>query len=414
MREKAFVVTVLEERRKDTWRSEDRLHEMRELVISSGCEVTADMLCVIKKINPTYFIGKGKVDQIKEIAVRSGCNVIIFSQDLSPTQQQNIEDKIGIKTIDKTELILDVFAHHARGAEGKLQVELAQLTYLLPRLKGKGVLLSRLGGGIGTRGPGEKKLEVDRRRIRKKISGLKDELDRVSKRRASLRKRRLRSEIPTIALVGYTNAGKTTLLNQLTRSSQIKSDSMFTTLDPVSRLYYLPGKQKVLFSDTVGFLNELPHHLIEAFRGTLEEITDAALILLIMDIAHPLAKKKEQAVYKVLEEIRVKEKPIITVLNKTDKISDEKKDYLRIEYPAGVFISALKNEGLDILVDEIKKQLYYYESRLEMYIPDGKKHVLKLLNQDRIISCTRCSEGVYLKARVNLALRERFYQELSE
>ena len=215
MREKAFVVTVIEENRKTSWMSEEMSHEMRELVVSSGCEAAADMLCVIKRINPVYFIGKGKVEQIGEAVRHSGCNVVIFSQDLSSTQQQNIEDKIGIKTIDRTELILDIFAHHAKGAEGKLQVELAQLTYLLPRLKGKGVLLSRLGGGIGTRGPGEKKLEVDRRRIRKKISGLKNELYQVKKRRGSLRKRRLRSEIPAIALVGYTNAGKTTLLNQL-------------------------------------------------------------------------------------------------------------------------------------------------------------------------------------------------------
>ncbi|MDP8233266.1 MAG: GTPase HflX [Candidatus Saelkia tenebricola] len=413
MKEKSFIVTVFEEHKKDSWSDKEMFEEMLELVVSSGCEVSGDILLKVKRVNPACFIGKGQVDKVGEAARLNKCDVIVFSRELSPTQQQNIEEIAGIKIIDRTQLILDIFARHAKGVEGKLQVELAQLTYLLPRLKGKGVLLSRLGGGIGTRGPGEKKLEVDRRRIRKRIDKLNDELYQVKKRRQSLRERRLRSEVPSIALVGYTNAGKTTLLNQITKSNQISSGSMFTTLDPVSRGYYLPGRQKAIFLDTVGFLNELPHHLIEAFKATLEEIVDTSLILLVLDISHPMAKKREAAVHNVLDQIGVKDKHVITVLNKADQISTQNKDILKIKYPNGVFVSALKCEGINILIDEIKNQLYSYESWLEMYLPDNKKHVLNLLNQDKIVSCIPKSGGVYFKARVNLATRELFYQGLS-
>lgn len=414
MKESAFVVTVVEEKKKDVWTPRDKAEEMRELVLSTGCRISGEMIVKLREINPRYFLGKGKVEEIKEKAHESGSQVIIFSQDLSPAQQLNIEEEIGIKTIDRTQLILDIFAHHARGAEGKLQVELAQLRYLLPRLKGKGILLSRLGGGIGTRGPGEKKLEIDRRRIRRRIEKLLEELEEVRKRRSALRKRRQSSEIPVIALVGYTNAGKTTLLNRLTNAHQPSSDAMFTTLDPVARVYLLPGRQKVLLLDTVGFLNELPHHLIEAFKATLEEVSSADLILHVLDISHPLYKKRESAVYKVLDEIGVKDIPVITVLNKVDLLSQERINSLKVNYRHGVFISALKGYGIQELESRIKEFFSDYESWLQLYIPRDKIHLVKLLPSDKIVELCSKNGGLYLRARVNLATREKFYSRLKE
>lgn len=414
MKERAFVVTVEKEEKKNIWTLKDKLEEMRELVASSGCEIVAEMSSRVRYFTPRYYIGKGKVEEIKQKAKQASADVVIFSTDLSSTQQLNIEEEIGIKTIDRTQLILDIFAHHARGSEGKLQVELAQLLYLLPRLKGKGILLSRLGGGIGTRGPGEKKLEVDRRRIRRRIDRLKQELLELKKRRSALRKRRSLREIPTLALVGYTNAGKTTLLNALTDSMQIASNSMFTTLDPVSRICYLAGKQKILLLDTVGFLNQLPHHLIEAFKATLEEISQASLILHILDVSHPLARKREQAVYEVLKEIGASDKPIITVLNKIDRLSSSQLESLQVKYPAGIPISALKAEGLNLLKEAIKNSLSSYESWLTIYLPKEKMKLVNLIHPDKIIEFVSKDGGVFLRARVNLATREKFYQALAE
>ncbi len=414
MKENAFIVFINQESRDDIWEEEEKLAEMRELVLSSGCNICAEVLCNLKEPNPRTYIGSGKVNEIAESAREKKADVVIFSNDLSATQQQNIEDEISIKTIDRTQLILDIFAHHAKSLDGKLQVELAQHVYLLPRLKGKGVLLSRLGGGIGTRGPGEKKLEIDRRRIREHIKTLNKRLKEVKERRSALRKRRAFNEMPTIAIVGYTNAGKTTLLNLLTLSKQVASSSMFTTLDPVSRLYYLPGRQKVLFADTVGFLNQLPHHLIEAFKATLEEIIEAHLIIHVLDISHPMALKREKSVYDVLSEIGIKDKPTITVLNKIDMLTPEEIDEKKYFYPEGVFISAKKMCGIDSLVDKIKEEFYSFESRLDIFIPEAKRHLLDIIPAGNMIEKIPKDNGLYIKARVNLATRERFYRELSK
>ncbi len=412
MKEKAFVVTVVEERKKDIWTAQDKAEEMRELISSTGCEIVGELIVKLKEPNPRYYLGKGKIEEIREKAHNAQSEVIIFSHDLSPAQQLNIEDEVGIKTIDRTQLILDVFAHHARGSEGKLQVELAQLQYLLPRLKGKGILLSRLGGGIGTRGPGEKKLEIDRRRIRKRIDKLLQELQEIRKRRDALRKRRQSNEIPVVALVGYTNAGKTTLLNRLTTANQPSSNAMFTTLDPVSRIYYLSGRQKILLLDTVGFLNELPHHLIEAFKATLEEVCSANLVLHILDVSHPLYKKRETAVYNVLKEIGAREIPVITVVNKIDLLPAHRIESLKYNYPQAIFISALKGWGIDELQYRIKEFLADYESWLQIYLPKDKIHLVKLLPEDKIVELCSKNGGLYLRARVNLATRERFYHKL--
>ncbi|MDD5614092.1 MAG: GTPase HflX [Candidatus Omnitrophica bacterium] len=410
MRESAYIVNIKLEHAKERWPVKDSADEIRELVLSTGCGIKGEEICRLRKINPHSFVGEGKVE---DLALKAkGSDVIIFSHDLSAVQQQNIEDTAGIKTIDRTQLILDVFARHAGSSEGKLQVELAQLNYLLPRLKGKGIMLSRLGGGIGTRGPGEKKLEIDRRRIRKRIEKLKEELGDVKKRRLSLRKKRKQNEIPLIALVGYTNAGKTTLLNTLTDSAQISSGSMFTTLDPVSRLYVLPGRQRIVFSDTVGFLNDLPHHLIDSFRATLEEINEADLILHVLDISHHLAAQRKDAVYSVLNDLGVHDKKIITVFNKIDKTEELDRDAVLFRNPDSVFISALRGIGIDSLIEKIKESFSFYESWLNVFVPDSKMSALEMLGEDNIIEKRSGPGGVYIRARVPLNIRENFCQKL--
>ncbi len=413
MKENAYVITVSTDK-KDSWSLNEKADEMRELVLSTGCNINAEDTVGVKRVNPHYFIGKGKVAEIAQRAKDSGSDVVIISEDLSATQQQNIEDDAGVKIIDRSQLILDIFSRHARSSEGKLQVELAQLSYLLPRLSGKGVMLSRLGGGIGTRGPGEKKLEVDRRRIRRRIEHLDRALKEVKKRRVSLRKKRERNEVPLVALIGYTNAGKTTLLNALTSSKQISSNSMFTTLDPVARSYMLSGKQRVIFSDTVGFLNDLPHHLINAFRATLEEVVEADLILHLLDISDPLSVKKRDSVYKVLDQLEVKDKNILTVLNKIDRLDNLNREDLNLRYPGSILISALNRDGIDSLIKRIGEEFSSYESYLSIFLPEEKLGVLDFIDQSSIVDKKRSPGGLYIKARVSLLIRERIYRELSK
>ena len=284
--------------------------------------------------------------------------VVIFNNDLSGTQQRNLEDMIKRKVIDRTQLILDIFARRARSNEGKAQVELAQLLYLLPRLTGKGIHLSRLGGGIGTIGPGEQKLEVDRRRIRSRISRLEKELKDLSSRRGMMRKKRERFSLPTVAIIGYTNVGKSTLINALTSSDVMVRDKLFSTLDPTVRRYTMPDRKSVLFVDTVGFIDKLPHKLIEAFKATLEEVSEANLLLHLVDISHPKAKEQSDAVDKVLEEIGAKDKPVIFVLNKIDKVTDVSIVEKAMAYfPNAVAISAARKEGFDSLIDRIAGNL---------------------------------------------------------
>ncbi|MBI4974306.1 MAG: GTPase HflX, partial [Candidatus Omnitrophica bacterium] len=317
--EQAILVTVDFGKRED-WTAEERSLELRELAHSAGTKVMREEIVHRLKPDPGYFIGTGKAEELAKICADKGIKVVIFNNDLTGTQQKNLEDAIMTKTIDRTQLILDIFARRAHSNEGKVQVELAQLLYLLPRLTGKGIYLSRLGGGIGTRGPGEQKLEVDRRKIRARITRLENVLEDLSSRRAMMRKKRERFSILTIAIIGYTNVGKSTLLNALTDSNVIVEDKLFSTLDPTVRRFILPNKQKVLFVDTVGFLDRLPHHLVEAFKATLEEVVEADLLLHLVDISHPKAAAQSDAVYRVLDSIGAKDKTILTVLNKIDRI----------------------------------------------------------------------------------------------
>lgn len=303
------------------------------------------------------YIGPGKTEEVGLLAESLDANLVILDDDLSASQQHNLEDALERKVIDRTALILDIFAQHAHSSEGKLQVELAQLNYLLPRLTGRGVELSRLGGGIGTRGPGETKLEVDRRRIRHRIANLKRELKHVAQNRAIQRKRREKSGVFSISLVGYTNTGKSTLLNALTDAQVLVEDKLFATLDSTTRRLLLPNHQPIVLSDTVGFIHKLPHQLVAAFRSTLEEVRKADLLLHVIDASHPQMREQMRAVDGVLGEIGVVGEPAINVFNKQDLLDGQTKESLRTQYPDGVLVSAQTGEGLEDLIREIEKRV---------------------------------------------------------
>jgi GTP-binding protein HflX len=374
-KEKAILVGI-ELSKKESFFLEESLEELKRLAETAGAEVLSSTHQKREKPDPKYFIGKGKVEEIKGLIHSLGSNLIIFDHELSPSQERNLEEALEIKVIDRTELILDIFAQHAHSKEGKIQVELAQAEFLLTRLTGHGVLLSRLGGGIGTRGPGETKLEVDRRRIRKRISILKKEIKHLQAERQIRREKRKASKLKTAALIGYTNAGKSTLLNALAKADALVEDKLFATLDPTTRQLYLPQKDKsILLTDTVGFIQKLPHQLVDAFRATLEEVSEADLLLHTVDVSHPYFEDQISAVYTVLEELGCITKQIITVFNKKDKVRAEsdlprlksgessKKDspqfivgsHLNIKkllekFDPAVAISAMQKEGLDKLL----------------------------------------------------------------
>lgn len=328
----------------------DSLEELAQLALTAGVRVLHKMFQARPKPDVTTYVGSGKAADIRLVAQAAGANVIIFDNELSPAQQRNLEETIRLKIIDRTALILDIFSQRARTMEGKLQVELAQLNYLLPRLTGKGTILSRLGGGIGTRGPGETKLEVDRRRIRKRISDLSREIESVKKNRELHRTGRRDISLPIISLCGYTNSGKSTLLNRLTGSDVLAEDKLFATLDPTTRQFRLPDNRTVLLTDTVGFINKIPHHLIAAFRATLEEVIEADVLMHVVDISHPSMENQINSVSDILAELGAAGKTMITVFNKTDRLKAQiNQKLLKNRFPNSVFISARTGEGLDNL-----------------------------------------------------------------
>jgi GTP-binding protein HflX len=397
--ERALLVTVKLQTQKDGWSLEDAALELEELAETCAVEIVDNISCLREKPTPNLYIGKGKTQELSERCQEENIDTVIFGLDLSGTQQRNLEEVIAKKTIDRTQLILDIFARHARTPEGKMQVELAQLQYLLPRLVGKGIILSRLGGGIGTRGPGEQKLEVDRRRIRQRIDRLKQDLRQVSLHRANLRKRRKENQLPAIALVGYTNAGKSTLLNALTQAGQVVADSLFTTLDPLSQGLKLPNGEQVVISDTVGFLHHLPHHLIEAFKATLEEVVEADLLIHVLDVSNPLVKQHHRAVMEVLRQLKADTKPMITALNKIDLLGDisllnrMKEDFLN-----PVLISAKLGKNLDKLQAKIGENFQARMTSLELLLPHSRMDLVDLFyRQGKVEEIKYLSKGIRVK-----------------
>src|SRR5215813_13369809 len=301
--------------------AERSLEELGGLAEAAGADVVLRVLQERPKPDPSTFLGAGKIEMLAASAAETDVDIVVFDNELTPAQLRQIEEEVGRKIVDRTQLILDIFARRARTREGKLQVELAQLKYLLPRLVGAGAALSRLGGGIGTRGPGETKLETDRRRIRTRIHALSEDIEKVRQRRNQLRERRQKQSVPTVALVGYTNAGKTTLFNALTRADAEASNALFVTLDPLVRQVRLPDSRELLLSDTVGFIDRLPHALVAAFRATLEEVAEADLVLHVIDASASDRERRMAAVRAVLEEVGATDVPLIEVYNKTDQLT---------------------------------------------------------------------------------------------
>jgi len=337
--------------------AERSLEELGGLAEAAGAEVVLRVLQERPKPDPSTFIGAGKTKILAASCAETRVDVVVFDNELTPAQLRQIEKEVGRKIIDRTQLILDIFARRAKTREGKLQVELAQLKYLLPGLVGAGVALSRLGGGIGTRGPGETKLEADRRRIRTRIHAIGEDIELVRRRRAQLRERRHKASVPTVALVGYTNAGKTTLFNALTGAGAEASNALFVTLDPLVRQLRLPDSRELLVSDTVGFIDRLPHALVAAFRATLEEVSDADLILHVIDAAAPDRARRMDAVRKVLEEVGAIDVPLIDVYNKCDAITADERRRLQDQDRSALLISSVTREGLDELVDTVASRL---------------------------------------------------------
>lgn len=335
---------------------EESLAEFRELARSAGAEIAGEFVQRRDQPDPATLMGKGKLQEIAGAAASSQADLILIDHELSPSQQRNIEKEVDARVIDRTQLILDIFARHARTREGQLQVELAQLNYMLPRLAGRGIEMSQLGGGIGTRGPGETQLETDRRKIYRRIRHIQGQLDEVKRIRSQQRQRREAVPLPTIALVGYTNAGKSTLFNALTDAGVLESAKMFATLDPTVRSIVLPSKRRVLLSDTVGFIRNLPTTLVSAFRATLEEVQRAAILLHVSDVTSPVAQEQQQQVEHVLEELEVKDTPAIRVMNKIDLLPGPQRHAL-VNGPSMAYVSAARQMGLEELLTVVDKRL---------------------------------------------------------
>lgn len=370
MSERAILIGMEWGRNDSLWTVDDSLEELKQLADTAGATVIKKFIQKRSKPDPAFFIGRGKVQELALYAQQENIDLCIFDDELSPAQQRNIESVMGIRILDRTALILDIFAQRARTNEGKLQVELAQLQYTLPRIMGKGLMLSRLGGGIGTRGPGETKLEVDRRRIRDRIAFIKDQIEKVKAVRSLHRSKRKKNNVFEVSLIGYTNAGKSTLLNTLTNSDIYAKDQLFATLDPTTRQLTLPNKQEIIITDTVGFIQRLPHQLIAAFRSTLEVVTEADLLVHVIDVSHELYKEQAAAVHEVLKEIGAETKPVITVYNKIDKLPPDGKlsDRLALEEDT-VCISAAKKLNLETLQQMIESHLKSKAVEVTLCIP---------------------------------------------
>ncbi len=396
-KERVILVGVSEQDGDD---AEDSLAELAELVKTAGASVAGTLIQKRELIHPGTYVGTGKVVEIAELLEHTGATGIVCDDELSPAQLKNLETMLNTKVMDRTLIILDIFAARATTSEGKIQVELAQLKYRLSRLTGLGRSMSRLGGGIGTRGPGEKKLEIDRRLINDRIAQLNRELKEVVKHREIARAKRERNAVPVVAIVGYTNAGKSTLLNHLTDAEVLEEDKLFATLDPTTRMLELEGHQQVLLTDTVGFIRKLPHHLIEAFKSTLEEAKYADYIIHVVDASNPQRDKQMYIVYETLDHLGVKNKKILTLFNKIDiRTDDDPLQDFRADHV--LQISAAENAGLDAVKDVLQEMLREDKIYIERVIPYAQAGVLQLVrNKGELVSEEYVPEGISIRAYV--------------
>ena len=404
VKEKVILVGVSTDDHDDTEKS---LDELEELASTAGAVTVGRVVQNLSQIHPVTYVGKGKLDEIKDLLWETEATGIICDDELSPIQLGNMEDALNTKIMDRTLIILDIFANRASTNEGKIQVELAQLKYRQSRLVGLGKSLSRLGGGIGTRGPGEKKLEMDRRLIKGRIAQLNRELKDVKRHREVTREQRSRNQVPVIAIVGYTNAGKSTLLNTLTGADVLEEDKLFATLDPTTRNLKLPSKQEVLLTDTVGFIRKLPHHLIEAFKSTLEEAKYADIILHVVDASNPQMDEQMYIVYETLMNLEVKNKPVITAFNKQDKVDgkvilrDFKADHV-------VNISAKTGEGLENLQNVIEEVLREQKILIEQLYPYADAGKIQLIRKyGELLEEEYREEGIFAKGYIPIEIYEK-------
>lgn len=395
--ERVILVGVQEQDGDDT---EDSLAELAELVHTAGAIVCDTVIQKVDRRHPGTYVGTGKVQEIKELVMMHDATGIVCDDELTPAQMRNLADLLDTKVMDRTLIILDIFAARASTSEGKIQVELAQLRYEMTRLTGYGRSMSRLGGGIGTRGPGEKKLEMDRRLITNRISQLKKELEEVRQHREVTRSRRTRQNQPVAAIVGYTNAGKSTLLNTLTNAQVLEMDALFATLDPTTRLLTLSGKQEILLTDTVGFIRKLPHHLIDAFRSTLEEAKYADYIIHVVDASNPQMEKQMYIVYETLRQLGVEGKPVLTLFNKQDLRTDtEALHDARADMT--LHISARTGEGMEQVKEALEQMLRGNKIYMERLIPYTETAILaKIRSAGELVSEDYRADGIYIQAYV--------------
>ena len=423
--EKAFLAGVELDDSESLWSTEDSLEELAALARTAGAEVVGTMIQRLRSPDARYYLGKGRTAELSQLQQELGFDLLIFDDELSPSQQRNLEKEIKARVIDRTALILDIFAQHAHTREGKLQVELAQLEYRLPRLTGRGTALSRVGGGsrgaggggtgggakagaIGVRGPGETKLEIDRRRIRKRISDLRHELEGVRRQRSHQRRERSEQAMPVVSIVGYTNAGKSTLFNALTQAGVLVENKLFATLDPTMRHLVLPSHQEILLSDTVGFIQKLPTDLVASFRATLEEVSEADLLLEVVDISHENAIEQSETVNEVLAELGAEEKPRVTALNKIDLVEDAAEIDLSL-FPNAVSISAREGQGLDALLQKIGEIAAAEMKPVRVRIPYDASDMVELFHRrGRVRVEKHTDDGTLIEGNLPQALHPLF------
>lgn len=413
--ERACLVAIEADEHDTMWGVEDSLSELEALARTAGAQVVGTLIQRLPHPDPLTYVGKGKAQELRDLVRQEDCDLAIFDHELSPTQQRALEKLLDVRIVDRTALILDIFAQHAHTREGRLQVELAQLEYRLPRLAGREVEYTRqaggsrgaggAGGAIGVRGPGETRLEIDRRRIRSRIADLKDEIEEVRTQRSLHRQQRAAQAIPVVAVVGYTNAGKSTLFNALTEAGVLAENKLFATLDPITRHILLPGNQEVLVTDTVGFIQKLPTRLIAAFRATLEEVIEADLLLQVVDISHPNAIEQSETVNDVLQELAASDKPRVTALNKVDLLADPSAIDTSL-YPHAIPVSALRQEGLETLLQEVAQVLAHSMDQVQVVIPFHRGELVELFHRRGRVDLERHEDnGTFIAGRIPRSLR---------